>query len=265
MPVSDFVTPELAAKLANVTPDEYSNLVKLTSLGMTPSQVIEAVQALNAGNDPELPTTGGRPKVLTIQAWSWLNDPAQYRDTWGCTTAEAAALKDKFETDADAAVKELTDLLNTKNRSRGSTRPIAVTTANSPGGGSPGQPGNPGAGKAMRAALKDHIRTNPVLFGSYNFTAEDTGFPGNMRFRVRLGGGLYAVAPSKTAAVDVARIARVEGRRHPLVTDHVVFWLEGKPPLVGSHIPEKVTFDGKLRPNDAAPADPTPKDKTVQG
>jgi len=263
MSVSDFISRDLAGKLASLTADEYSSLVKLGSLGMTPRQVIEAVQAVNAGSDPELPATGGKPKVLTVQIWSWFNDPAQYRETWGCQSAEVAALKDLYATDPEACVKKLTDLLNTKNRARGSTRPVTITTANSPGSGLAGQSVNPGAGQAVRKALKEHIKTSPILFGAYNFEAEDTGLAGKLKFRVSLGGGLYATGSSKVAAVDTARICRVEGRRFPLISDSVVLWLEGKPPVPGTHIPDKVTFDGKLRPNDAPPADPVAKDKTV--
>lgn len=262
MAVSNIVSKDLAAKLSELSLGDFKALTQAGSLGLTPDDLCEHVHAINSGGNPEFPRGVGRPKPIKVLAWSFVNDRAQYHDTYGLETTRAAELKDMLLAETDKGVAEITRVVTEVVRRRGSTKPVAVLTT--------GLPGTPGTGAGVsqaggvgRGALKDQIRQKPAQYGLYSFTAEDTGRTGSTRFRCGLGGGFYSTHPSKQGAVDIAKIARVEGRDFPLIADRVAFWLDGSKPLFGDDIPTKAVFSCQLPPHEPAPADPVIAPKTV--
>lgn len=260
MSLSSIVTKETAEHFADVTADDLSAIVRALSLGYKPDSLIAAIDSLNRGQDPTLPPATGAPRPITINAWSFVKDHGQYHDTYGLSSAKAGELQDMLRTDADKAIAEINKIVTDALRQRGSTRPVYVSKTGMPGA-SPAGESTPSGG-LNRQELKDQIRRNPTVFGMYRFAAEDTGKTAPHKFRVRLGGGLYSVFSNKDGAIDIARICRVHGRHYELIAGYVAFWLEGKPPLFGNDIPERITFDGKLTPDEELPADPAVKAKT---
>jgi hypothetical protein len=261
MSFTNIVDAGLCEKLRELTVSELTALVKASSLGMPPQRIHECIAAVNAGEDPELPGMAGAPHPVTIQAWSFVRDRGQYQDTYGLSSARAGELADLLLSDTEKGVAEITAVVTAALRHKGSARPVVVNTTGLPTkrGGSPP---SIGVGKAGRGALKEEILKNPAVFGLYRFAAEDTGRPGPLHFRVRLGGGLYAAHPSKVGAVDAARLCRVHGRSFPPIVDRIYFWPEGKTPVCGVDIPERVVFDGVLGPSEDPPADPVVKPRT---
>uniref|UniRef100_A0AB74UMC1 Capsid protein n=1 Tax=Pseudopestalotiopsis camelliae-sinensis polymycovirus 1 TaxID=3367397 RepID=A0AB74UMC1_9VIRU len=261
MAFSNILSPELCAKLSAITADELGAVIKAASLGLSAQRLHECIHAVNSGESPELPEVSGSPKPVTVQAWSFVKDRGQYADTYQLSSAQAGEIADLLLTDVEKGIAEITAIVTSALRRRGSARPVAVSTAGMPATrGAP--PPVPGVGNAGRGALKEEIRSNAATYGLYKFDAEDTGRPGSLRYRVRLGGGLYATHPSKTGAIDVARICRVKGRAYPLIADRIYLWIDGKTPAVGSDIPDRVTFTGILPPLADLPADPTTRAKT---
>jgi len=262
MALKHVISEDLASKLSELTVEEISCLVKASSLGLKPSQLHAGIQALAEGSEYELSAAGGAPRPIVIQAWSFVRDRGQYHDTYGLTSAKAGELSDLLRTDREKGVAEITAVVTAALRKKGSAKPVTVSTL--------GLPGIPTAESGMASttganhdALKEEIKRSPAEYGLYKFTVEDTGRSGGQRFRVRLGGGLYAIHASKRGAVDVARITRKHGRTHELVAGNVALWIDGKSPLIGADIPTKISFTGQLLANQPLPADPVAKDKTV--
>jgi len=262
MSLTDILSDELCEKLKDLSVDDFAALARAGSVGLSPRRLREGIHAVGEGEEVTLSGIGGTPKPLNIQAWSFVNDRGQYADTYHLTSARAAELKDLLIAKPEDALKEITEVVTVALRKRGSPKPVRVSLGAIPGTGVTQGGGGPGAGVTSRA-LKDEIRHNDKLYGMYRFTPEDTGRAGATRFRVDIGGGLYASYQSKVGAVDIARICRVHGRTHHLVVDHVSLWIEGKSPVFGSDIPVKLTFTGKLKPNESPPPKPNQKDKTV--
>jgi hypothetical protein len=261
MSLNTIISKELASALAELKVDDITAIVRAGAAGLDPASLYAGVRAVARGEDVPLPTTGGSPRPLTINAWSFVFDHGQYHDTYGLDGAAAGRLKDLLRTDAEAALEEITAVVTKSLRQRGSQRAVRVTKDGMPGGGTtdhtPAAPGRQGG-----AELKAAIRLSPALYGMYDFVAEDTDRPGPDHFRVPLGGGLYATFSNKRGAIDVARLCRVNGRTHPLCEGRVKFWMEGRPPVAGPDIPERVTFDGRLGPNERPPPNPSAKAKT---
>jgi len=262
MSLTDILSEDLCERLKDLSVEDFAALARAGSVGLTPKLLREGIRAVGEGEEVSLPGMGGTPKPLNIQAWSFVNDRGQYADTYHLSSARAAELKDLLLADPESALREITEVVTVALRKRGSPKPVRVSLGAVPGTGAGQGDGGPGAGVTSRA-LKDEIRRNDKLYGMYRFVPEDTGRAGATRFRVDLGGGLYASYQSKVGAVDVARICRVHGRTHALVIDHVSLWLDGRSPLFGSDIPAKITFSGQLKPNEAPPAKPMQKDKTI--
>lgn len=260
MSLSSIISKETAEHFSDVTADDLSAIVKALSLGYKPETLSAAIDSLNRGQDPVLPPATGAPRPITINAWSFVKDHGQYHDTYGLSSAKAGELQDMLRTDADKAIAEINKIVTDALRQKGSTRPVFVSRTGMPGT-SPAGESTPSGG-LNRQELKDRIRRNPTVFGMYRFAAEDTGRDGPHKFRVKLGGGLYSVFSNKDGAIDIARICRVHGRHDEQISGYVAFWLEGKPPLFGSDIPERVTFDGRLTPDEELPADPAARAKT---
>lgn len=261
MSVTNVVTRECAQRLADLTLGDFEAIVRVGSLGLNPQQILDSVAAVNRGEDPQLPENSGAPKPLKINAWSFLKDHGQFSDTYGMTSAEAGAMLDLLASDADKALADIAALVTAQLRKRGSLRPVVVSREGMPAPRH-ADAGTPAPGRQGGYELKEEIKRNPTVYGMYHFEAEPTGSVGPQAFRCRLGGGLYSTFPSKKGAVDVAKICRVNGRDHPLCAGRVAFWLQGKPPMYGDYIPEKVTFDGRLAVGVDPPADPAVKAKT---
>jgi hypothetical protein len=262
MSFSSVVNKELADKLAGLTVQDFEAVIRVASLGMKPSEIYNAAQATANGDEYSLPSGGGRPNPITIQAWSFVKDHGQFHDTYGLSSARAGELTDLLRTDQEKGIAEITAVVTAALRKKGSPKPVIVTLGGMPGAAATDHGGAPIVGGG-RTALKDEIRRNAATYGLYKFVAIDTGRSGAHRFAVGLGGGLWAVSASKAGAVDVARICRVKGRADPLVADHVAFLLAGQTPRFGGDIPGKVSFSGKLDPSATPPADPVARDTTV--
>lgn len=261
MSLSDVISKELADALSGLSVSDFQALARAGSLGLSPSALRAGVQAIERGDEAPLPPGGGQPRPLVIQAWSFVKDKGQYHDTYGLSSAKAGELTDLLFSDREKGLAEITSIVTAALRQRGSKRPIRVTAAGLPGA-SDVEGAAPAAGGSDRLALKDEIRRDPATYGLYQFLAEDTGRSGGERFRVGLGGGLYACHQSKVGAVDVARICRKHGRDFPLIHDHIVFWMEGMNPVRGDAIPSRITYSGVLPPNGEPPADPVARAKT---
>jgi len=262
MSLNGVISEELAKILANLKLEDVEAVIRAASLGLGPPQLLNGIQAVARGDDVPLPTGGGAPKPIVIQAWSFVRDRNQYHDTYGLTSAQAGDLMDLLRTDQDKGIAEITTIVSAHLRQRGSNKAVSVVTEGMPGS-APSSSQSGQVGKAGKGALKDEIRHDPSYYGLFQFQAQDTGRSGSERYRVRLGCALYATHPSKVGAIDVAKICRKHGRHYPLIADRICLWIAGGNPLYGDAIPEKVKFDGMLAPNDTIPADPVAKDKTV--
>jgi hypothetical protein len=261
MSLNDSLSKEVAERLSRLTPDDLLALVRSLSLGFPPGELHAAIVRVSKGEVVPVGSALGAPRPLTISAWSFVNDHGQFADTYGLSDGRAGELKGLLRTNPDAGVSEVTAVVTAALARRGSNRPVRVTRDGMPGAGKTDHRSAPGAQGG--ADLKKEITQNPTLYGMYKFEAEDTGRPGPYRYRVRLGSGLYAVFPSKQGAVDVAKICRVKGRDDPAIAGRVVFWRDGKPPLAGSDIPEKVTFDGRARPGEPLIPEPVSTSATI--
>ncbi|QRF54816.1 hypothetical protein [Beauveria bassiana polymycovirus 4] len=246
MSLHDVISKDVAVRLAELEKGDLELVLKVASLGLSSSQIWEGALALSEDREYALPRKLGGPRPITINAWSFVNDRGQYHDTYGLTDARAGELKTLLRGETDQGVTEITAVVSSALQKKGSNRPVRVVRDGMPGSGK--ADGAPGPGKQTGDDLKVEIAQHPQIYGMYNFEVEDTGRPGPLRFRCHLGHSLYACFPNKRGAIDVARICRVQGRRHAAVDGRVYFWMDGKSPLGGADIPEKVSFDGKLLP-----------------
>jgi len=261
MALNDIISVDLAKRLDALGIDDLSAVIQAASVGFGPAKLKQGVSAIARGERPDLPSGLGQAKPLHIIAWSFCSDHGQYADTYGMSVARAAELKDQLKRDPEPALAEIRSVVAARLAVKGSQRPVVVSNDGIPGVASTEHPKT--RPRQGGVDLKQEIIKNGALYGMYKFTAEDSGRPGNLHFRVRLGGGLYAVFPNKSGAVDVARLCRVNGRGYPPIVDHVAFWRDGKSPLFGADIPEKVTFDGRLKPGEASPPDPVSVARTA--
>jgi hypothetical protein len=267
MALSDIISLDLARRLDALGVEDFSAIVKAASVGFGPAKLKQGVSAIARGESPDLPAGLGQAKPLNIIAWSFCTDHGQYADTYGLSVARAAELKDQLRKDPEPALAEIRSVVSARLAARGSQRPVVVLRDGIPGVHAGDHP--PTRPRQGGVDLKKEIVQNGALYGMYKFVAEDTGRAGNLRFRVPLGSGLFAVFPNKAGAIDVARLCRVNGRSHPSIVDHVAFWRDNKAPVFGDDIPERVTFDGRLKPGEQPPPDPIslavskgPADKT---
>jgi len=261
MALNDIIGSDLAKRLDALGIDDFSAIIQAASVGFGPAKLKQGVSAIARGERPDLPAGLGQAKPLHIIAWSFCSDHGQYADTYGMSVARAAELKDQLRRDPEPAIAEIRTVVAARLAAKGSQRPIVVVHDGIPGAAS----AESTSAQAQQGGvnLKKEIVKNGALYGMYKFVAEDSGRPGNLHFRVRLGGGFWAVFPNKQGAVDVARLCRVHGRGHPPIVDRVAFWVNGKAPLFGADIPEKFTFDGRLKPGEESPPDPVPSSRTV--
>lgn len=264
MSLNGIISASLAGKLSELTVEDFVALVRAGSLGLPPAKLREGVQVIAGGGHYELPQGGGQPKPLVIQAWSFVRDHGQYHNTYGLSSARAGELTDLLRSDYDRAVEEITKIVSASLRQRNSPRPVVVTPAGMPGAPTTDHSSRP-VTSSDRNALKEEIKRSPATYGLYSFAVKDTGRSGGERFSARLGGGLFALHASKQGAIDTARICRLRGRRFDLIAPNIAFWLEGKGPVYGDAIPDRITFDGRLEPNGSAPDDPVVRDRTVAG
>jgi len=258
--LNDFISVELAMKALSLSTEELAAIVQATSVGFQPANLPTALKTISDGGVVALPSTLGQARPLTIHAKSFVNDPGQYRDTYGLTVAQAADLREKLETEPDEAVDDIRKIVTAALQKRGSNKPVRITRHGD--GTNAADTSFLPPDDAYNKQLKVEIRANSAIYGMYKFDAVDTGRGDDLRYKVKLGAGLYAVFKNKAGAVDIARITRVKGRDHPIVSSKIAFWRDGKAPLFGADIPEAVTFDGKLSPNDALPPDPVSKAQT---
>lgn len=264
MSLNGIIGTALAEKLVDLSVDDFIALARAGSLGLPPQKLFEGVQAIASGATYDLPTGGGQPKAIVVQAWSFVKDHGQYHDTYGLSSSRAGELTDLLRSNRDAAVAEIAAVVTAALRKRGSPRPVVVNTNGMPGAPTTDHSARP-ITSTNRNALKEEIKRSPATYGLYRFVAEDTGRAGAERFAVRLGGGLFAFHQSKQGAIDTARICRRLGRRHEPIIASIAFWLGGKNPVYGDAIPTKVEFTGVLGPNEEVPADPVVRDRTTAG
>lgn len=260
MSLSDIISTDLASALADLSVADFTALVKAASVGFGPSKLKAGVDAIHRGDEVPLPSGLGQAGSLKIVAWSFCSDHGQFADTYGVSVARAAELKHQLRYTPDDAIAEIRKIVTDALEKKGSLRPVVILRDGIPGSGTTDHSGPRSA--QLKSDLKKEIKSRGTLYGMYKFVAEDSGRQGDLHFRVRLGAGLWATAASKSSAIDVARICRVNGRSHELVADRVCFWRDGKAPVFGVDIPESVTFDGKLKPGQALPADPVSKART---
>nr|CAD7829826.1 proline-alanine-serine rich protein [Beauveria bassiana polymycovirus 3] len=260
MSLHDVVSKDAAERLAELTLGDIDLVLKVASLGLSATNIHEGVLALSEGRDYEPPRKLGGPRAITINAWSFVSDRGQYHDTYGLTDGRAGELKTLLRGETDQGISEITSVVTAALQKKGSNRPVRVVRDGMPGISK--TDGAPSPGKQSGADLKLEIAKHPQIYGMYKFDVEDTGRPGALRYKCHLGHSLYACFQNKRGAIDVARICRVNGRRHPAVDGRVYFWRDDKSPLAGSDIPEQCSFDGKLLPMEPTPPKVVSKAKT---
>jgi len=260
MSLNDAMSADTAKKIEELDVADIVALVRCLSLGFGPEELHAGAERVAAGEIVPVPSRLGLPNPLKINAWSFVNDHGQYADTYGLTDAEAGTLKGLLRTDVEKGIAEITRVVTAALTKRGSNKPVAVSRDGMPGAGKTDH--HPAPGKQGGTDLTAEITRNPTLYGMYKFAVEDTGRAGPLRYRVRLGNGLYATFPSKRGAIDVARICAVNGRNYEVIAGRVVFWRNGKTPVSGPDIPSKVP-DGKSAPGEALAPDPVDKADTV--
>lgn len=260
MSPAPILSAEQAAHLAQLTVDDVSLVIKLASLGLKAKEIQQYAAEIAEGGDPEIDLAPGAPRPVVIHAWSFVKDRGQYHSTYGLSSAQAGELLDLLHTDPKDAVKRIQAIVSERLRLRGSSRPVVVDLEGAPSSTS-AKGGAPPSGDGGLSLLRQEIKRNSGVYGSYRFTAYPTSRPGGQAFAVGLGGGLYAFGQSKAVAVAAARIARVKGRSDDLVRPYIHFWMEGSSPRAASDIPAKV-WDGRLGPHTEPPAEPATKAKT---
>lgn len=260
MSLSSIVTEEVLQRLSQLQVEDYDSIASLFSVGYAPHALAEAVASAAGGRDPQLPMNGGQPRALKINAWSFCSDQGQYHDTYGLSSSRAAEIKDLLRADAEAGRREIQEIVSTRLRIRGSTRPVTVSFD-----GMPGSAPRTGANQSSEqgADLKREIARDSARYGQYRFTPEDTERPGMFRFRIHLGRGLYATYQNKSGVINVARIARVHGRYHELVRGLIYFMVNDGDFKFGGDVPSRIEFDGILQPGADVPRAPSPKAATA--
>lgn len=260
MSLSTTFNKDTLERLGNLERQDFVAFASAVTLGYNPTTFFEAVQGFKNGVDPQLPQSTGQPKPLTVNAWSFVNDRAQYNGVYGLSTADAAAIKELLMRNRDEAVKQIEDLVSDHLHRRGSNKSANVSLE-----GMPGDRSGPGASESSSVAreLKVEINSAGSRYGRYHFEAVQSPLGGPHAYTVPLGGGFSAYFANKRGAIDVARIARVRGRHFPLIDGYVGFLHpEAKDPVFGSSIPSKAAWDCTMGPDDTPPAPPTGKAPT---
>lgn len=195
-------------------------VVKLSALGLNSTALLEYVSAVADGKEPSASLGVGRPKPVTIQLHSFLQDHRQYNGVYGMADDRATALRALAASDQDAARDEVHAFVSDSPRIRASGRAVVISTAGMPGSKASGA--SPLAGAAsVTASYAKEIAANSGVYGSYKFDAFDTHRDETQRFGVDLGANFFVLAQSKKLAVSVARIASVKGRTDPLCAPYV--------------------------------------------
>lgn len=195
-------------------------VVKLSALGLNSTALLEYVTAVADGKEPSASLGVGRPKPVTIQLYSFLQDPRQYNGVYGMTDERAAALRSLAASNLALAVEEVQAFVAASPRIRASGRGVEVSTTGLPGNKASGASPLAGA-SAVTAAYAREIASNSGVYGSYKFDAFDTKRDETQRFGVDLGANFFVLAQSKKLAVSVARIASVKGRTDPLCVPYI--------------------------------------------
>jgi len=261
MSLSSAFTKETLERLGELEKDDFVAMASAVTLGYNPGMFYEAVQNFKHGIDPALPHASGQPKPLTVNAWSFVNDRAQFHGVYGLSTAEAAELKDLLMSNREEALSRIESIVSQQLQRKGSRKGVAVSLTGMPGSraGPGGVEPNP-----ISRELKIEIDSDGSRYGRYKFEATATPFDGPHAFTVPLGGGFNAYFSNKRGAVDVARIARVRTRFFPLIAGYVGFNVPGAPaPLFGDAIPAKANWDCVLGPNEPLPPPPASKATTA--
>nr|QVU39973.1 hypothetical protein [Magnaporthe oryzae polymycovirus 2] len=261
MSLSSAFNSDVLSRLANLSLDDLKTVHGAVTHGYTAGTFFEALQAHKQGRDPELPSIRVQPRPLVINAWSFVNDRAQYNGVYGLSAAEATDLREQILSDRKAGFERIEKIVGDRLRQKGSNKGVSVSEA-----GMPGESSGPGAGDRSPVAreLKKEIAAHGARYGRYKFVASETVLGGPHAFVVNLGGGFGAYFANKRGAIDVARIARVQGREFELIQGYVGFLPPGETnPQFGKAINPKATWDCKLGPDDKAPPAPTPKATTA--
>uniref|UniRef100_A0AB74UEX5 Capsid protein n=1 Tax=Phyllosticta capitalensis polymycovirus 1 TaxID=3367395 RepID=A0AB74UEX5_9VIRU len=263
MSFAERVPPTLPSKVATMSKEEFKALAGSFSLGFNPGDLYDAYVSTHRGNPVVLPPTTGTPKPLKVVAWSFVKDRGQYEATYGISSARAGELEDLLLRDREEGIAQIREIVANHPRTKASKRSVDVVDDGIPmaaGGTSAAQPS-----MSDIKALKAEIRAHSARYGEYKFGVEPTDARGSMAYRVRIGGGLYVYHQSKEGAVAAARIVRVNGRDHPLVSGHVFLALEGRTPVPNQGISPKYDYDGIGGPREEPLEDPVPTPPTRAG
>lgn len=251
-----------AESIAALDEDVVTAIVKLASLGLRSSDISGYASDLAAGKDRGPPSPNTSPRPVKIVAWSFVKDRGQYHGTYGLSAARAGELTELLLSDPDAAATTISTIVSEKLRRNGSQKPVHVSLAAIPrASGKDGTP--PPSNDGGLRLIRSEIRANSGVYGSYKFVPQATGKLGAHSFRVSLGAGLYVYAQSKQLAVAAARVCRIKGRKDELVQHLVAQQTGDSSPKFGADISEKISFDGRLGPNDVPPPVPGTRAKTV--
>jgi len=226
-------------------------IIKLTSSGLSASRVLDYAAHLDDEEEPPVLPAPNGPRPLTIQLHSFLRDPRQYSDTYGIEASQVAEWQSLARSEPEQARTLVSSYLSAHPRVVQSNRAVRVTLEGSPGS-APGSAQPLANATAITKSLKAEVRTNPFLYGSYQFEAHETPFDITRRYAVPLGGELFSLTFSKDSAIAVARIASVKGRQDPAVSPYVGYVDSSNRVLFGGDISSKV-WDGKRGPRDKPP------------
>lgn len=251
-----------AEAIASLDNDVVTAIVKMASLGLKSGDISGYAADVFDGKDRAPPSPNTSPRPVRIVAWSFVKDRGQYHGTYGLSAARAGELTELLLSDPDAAAATISTIVSEKLRRNGSHKPVHVSLAAIPrASGKDGTP--PPSNDGGLRLIRGEIRSNSGMYGSYKFQPVATGKLGAQSFRVPLGAGLYVYAQSKQLAVAAARVCRIRGRKDELVQHLVAQQTGDSSPRFGADISEKISFDGRLGPNDTPPAVPGTKAKTV--
>nr|WEW73475.1 PAS-rich protein [Cladosporium ramotenellum polymycovirus 1]WEW73481.1 PAS-rich protein [Cladosporium ramotenellum polymycovirus 1] len=261
MSLSSAFNSENLTRLAKLEASDFAVFASAITLGYNPASFHAALQSWDVGSDPPLPKAAGQPKPLTVNAWSFVNDKAQFYGVYGLSSIEAVELKELLLSQREEAIKRIEAVVSGHLQRKGSNKSVHVTLD-----GMPGDRSGPGAAETSSLAreLKHEINSNGSRYGRYKFEANASPLAGPHAFTVPLGGGFCAFFANKRGAVDVARIARVRGRNYPLIAGYIGFKHPSTGAFVfGDSIPAKCAWDCVQGPDEPLPPSPTGKEPTV--
>lgn len=212
-------------RLCALQQDDHLLLARITAAGVPPSQAVETLRAYDPNETYEhLPATANR-KIL---AYSFLRDRQQYSGIYEQTDEWAGKWAGILATRPDDACAEIAKIVDAKLKARGSDAVAVVTPGLVPGTANIGA-GALGPDQHYKPLQALAVATSSQAIGAFplDVTVDEDAPPGR-RYRMVVGGGLFAAAQSKQTAGMAARLCFLFGRNNPAIAPYIGYLNAGE-------------------------------------